>query len=397
MVKSYKLASLTTLLTLCSGLYAMGKNKPDKPHIITTSGNDYLVGSTTKNDYFQTETGTSYTSQLTVTCQKLKGKQQQQEKKRNLSKTTKKPSKVHEVKKKRTKSKNKTDCRWKKQIIYSIKFNPFKKLIINGCLSNNSEKTPILTINFKPSVHKRPTLECTKSQFHLIKKFLTIENKSIKSIFSSLTEVEKRILNNEEKLRKLLHQNKKDERLEISTKGDNNLEWFKKFKKYCEFLKISPKLFVTLCIPKDWEVHINGKNTNIIGYLSNKIESIDLENCKVSLSGESNDGLYFLENSKFNQEDNDSQFILNGKIGIYLDNSYFRCWANPKNYSEGGLIKNGLRGGDYHVVSNPLKVSGSARNNSTTCFDTKYTSPNFIKYDETSESTCIPDQNCIRS
>ncbi len=124
---------------------------------------------------------------------------------------------------------------------------------------------------------------------------------------------------------------------------------------------------------------------------------MSLESCVASLSGESNDGLYFLENSTFNKENNGNKLILNGDVKVHLINSYFRCWANPENYSKSKLIKNGLRGSDYHVVRNPLKVSGSARNNSTTCFDTKCTSPNFIKYDETSESTCIPDENCIRS
>lgn len=421
MVKSYKLASLTGLLVLCSGLHAMDyikqENGPSytleqngEKHFNTGIGKPYTSNPEINQPPETTDATTKQSNQNTVVKVDKNSKNQnnleqekeeEEEKKGNQSKTTKKPTKVREVKKKRTKSNKKTNYRWKKQITHSIILYPFKKLIIKGCLSSNSEETPILTIKFKPSVNKRPTLECTKKQFPLIQKFLKIKNKSIKSIYSSLTEVEKRILNNEEKLRKLSYQNKKDERLEISINEDNNLEWFKKFKKYCESLKISPKLFVTLCIPKDWKVHINGKDTNIIGYLYNPISDMILKNCKVSLNGESKkedyiNSVFYLENSTFNKKKNDNGLILNGKVEVNLIGSYFKCWTNTKNYSESRLIKNGLRGSNYRVVRNPLIVSGTANEKSTTCFNQKYTK-DFIEYDETSNRTYIPFKDCIRS
>ena len=374
MIKNYKLV-LIGVLTLCFGLHAMD-------YIQQTSANNYSQGQK-GDEHFKL--GTKPNSYI------LKSNQ----------------PKTNQVNKKdNDKIKNNNQCARKtrrtRRKKYICQLKPFKQLIIKGF----PEKPSALNIKLKNSTNNKGFyLEYTKKYISLIDKFLTIKNEPIevktKSFSSAITEYEKaqrkldlqKQINYWNQHQQLLEDSasSKEQKLVISS---NNFDENEKLN----------KIFFILYTPKNWEVDIQGKDAKIVGCLSNIASIIYLENCKVSLDGKlesSNNHLknsyYYLNNSTFNKTNNSNKLIVTGNIKLDLENSYFRCWTDPENYYESKLIKNGLRGGDYHVVCNPLNVRGSARNKSTTCFYQKYTSPHCMEYDESSNSTYIPDENCIRS
>ncbi len=271
---------------------------------------------------------------------------------------------------------NARESEFNKISFYKRKLSPlkiFETLVIRShTVQTKSGNTPILTIKFQPSTDDGEFyLKYTKNKemLPLIKQILSIEKKD-----------------EDRREGGFYYSDEPDKELTISTKGGKELE---QFKMRCKNLNISPSFVLSLCIPKSWKVSMKCDTANIIGNLSNPISSMFLNNCSVSLHGKSNGGAYYLTNSIFNKENNGNKLILYGGIMVKLKNSYFRCWADPKEGS-----KSYVHSGNYYIVSSPLRVDGHVDKNSTTCFDKLYTN-NCAAYDKSSNRTYIPFKDCI--